>query len=134
MQSGRICARLPGLRLRAATLALLVLVLGHVSAWAHDGAVRHVVCARHGELVDAPQLARAIATGSWLVAVDGSPSDDHCAIANGIRHDATSVRGPAVLATALPAIAVHRVAPASRHAAPIDFRIAPKTSPPDPQS
>ena len=105
---------MPKLRLRSAALALAVLVLGQVSAWAHDGAVRHVLCARHGELVDAPQLARAIATGSWLVAVDGSPSDDHCAIANGIRHDATSVRGPAVLATALPAIAVHRVAPASR--------------------
>ena len=122
------------MRLKAATLALLVLVLGHVSAWAHDGAVRHVVCARHGELVDAPQLARAIATGSWLVGVDGNTADDHCALANGIRHDATSVRSPAVLASALPTTAVHIVAPASRHATPIDFRIAPKTSPPDPQS
>lgn len=134
MQSGRICARLPELRHRAATLALLVLVLGHVSAWAHDGAVRHVVCARHGELVDAPRLARAIANGSWLVGVDGNATDDHCALANGIRHDATSVRAPTLLATALPAIAHPTATVAPRRAAPLDFRIAPKTSPPALQS
>ena len=122
------------MRLRAATLALVVLVLGHVSAWVHDGAVRHVVCARHGELVDAPRLDRTVATGSWLVGVDGSPGDDHCAIANGIRHDAASVRAPAALNTALPTIARVSATAAPRRATPIDFRIAPKTSPPDLQS
>lgn len=133
MQPRRICGNLRRLRLRSASLALLVLVLGHVSAWAHDGAVRHVVCAQHGELVDAPELARAVATGAWLVGVDGQTSDDHCALANGIRQDATSARAPAPLSTALPALAVPVVAPTPRRAPALDFRLAPKTSPPAPQ-
>ena len=123
---------MPKLRLRSAALALAVLVLGQVSAWAHDGAVRHVLCARHGELVDAPQLARAVALGSWLVGVDGSASDEHCAIANGLRHDAAAVRPPATLPIALPTIAVRSAALAPRRAAALDYRLAPKTSPPDP--
>src|SRR5882757_8799755 len=133
MQPSRICARVSGLRLRSASLALVTLiglVLGHVSAWAHDGAVRHVRCATHGELVDAPELDRAIASGSWLVGVEGQTGDDHCSLANGIRHSATRATTPPALHAAPPvhAIAIAIVTP--RLAAAIDFRIAPKTSPP----
>ncbi len=121
------------MRLRSAALAILTLValvLGHVSAWAHDGAVRHVRCARHGELVDAPELVRAIAEGSWLVGVRGESGDEHCSIANGIRQDAArptiAIALHATVASA--PIAIPHVT--ARLAAAIDFRIAPKTSPP----
>ena len=122
------------MRFRASAIALLTLlglVLGHVSAWAHDGAVRHVLCARHGELVDAPELARAVASGAWLVGVSGNSSDEHCAIANGIRQDAASIASHAVLPLALPAIEIDLAIVTPRLAAALDFRIAPKTSPPD---
>ncbi len=132
MQSRRIYGTVTWLRLRSATLAIVALValaLGHVSAWAHDGTVRHVRCAQHGELVDAPELVRAIAGGSWLVGVQGETSDEHCALANGIRHAVSQAAAPAsqVAPIAIP-IAVPIATP--QLAAAIDYRIAPKTSPP----
>ena len=121
------------MRLRSAAIAIVTvlgIVLGHVSAWAHDGAVRHIVCAQHGELVDAPELARAVGTGSWLVGVSGQSSDEHCAIANGIRHDVASAAAQRSLPVALPAIASITARVEPRRASSLDFRIAPKTSPP----
>ena len=121
------------MRLRPAAIAvvtLLGLVLGHVSAWAHDGAVRHVVCAQHGELVDAPELTRAVATGSWLVGVSGDAHDDHCAIANGIRQELAAAATHAYLPLALLSVPPTRAPRLSQHARALDFRLAPKTSPP----
>jgi hypothetical protein len=121
------------LRLRSAALslaALVALVLGHVSAWAHDGTVRHVRCARHGELVDAPELVRAVAGGSWFVGVEGKGGDEHCAIANGIRQDAARSSTTAAIQVAITTTPMPLATAAPRRDRTIDFRIAPKTSPP----
>jgi hypothetical protein len=127
MQSGRICITVPALR--RSVFAILVLVLGHLASWAHEGATRHVLCALHGEMVDAPQLARAVATGSWLVAVDaGGGGDEHCALEGGMRHDASPAFAHRATHVAI-VTDVAIAAPMSRDSH-LDFRIAPKTSPP----
>jgi hypothetical protein len=106
------------MRARAAVLSLIVL------------AVRHVRCATHGELVDAPQMARSVHAGSWLVAVDSDGGDDHCALADGVRHDASVPTATAPAAAAHAAVRV-TTPPIVTRVVAIDFRLAPKTSPPD---
>ena len=117
------------MRCRSAALALVVLVLGQLSAWAHDGSVRHVVCAQHGELIEAPRLARAEASGSWLIAVeDSAAGDEHCTLESTLHQHAAPCAAPALI-VALPAVVVALAAIVTRHLE-LDFRIAPKTSPP----
>lgn len=126
MQSRRICITTS---LRRSVLALLVLVLGHLASWAHEGATRHVLCAQHGEMVDAPQLSRAVATGAWLIAVDGDDGgDEHCALADGMRHDVATTHA-FVAQTAIVVTAQLAVTPRSFESH-IDVLTAPKTSPP----
>ena len=115
-------------------IALVVLVLGQLAAWVHDGAVRHVRCASHGELVDAPELAvtSGLGEGVWLVGVERSSNDDeHCAAANGLRQDLAR-RAPAIATQLAPPVAIVVSAPAAhRPAVAATYRLAPKTSPPD---
>jgi len=124
MQSRRICI-VPALR--RSVLAILVLVLGHLASWAHEGATRHVRCAQHGELVDAPRLARAEATGSWLIAVEGDGDDEHCSLAAGIHSTIATTTHDLVVATLASETAIAPLRSVETH---VDFRIAPKTSPP----
>ncbi|MEO8705182.1 MAG: hypothetical protein ABI867_34370 [Kofleriaceae bacterium] len=114
-----------------AAWAVLVLVVAQLGALLHHAAVRHVRCAEHGELVEAPVLAKHSIEGSQLVAVeDGdADADEHCAIANGQRSDARPSITHVVL-DAAPTIATPIVAAVTFHASVALYRTAPKTSPP----
>jgi hypothetical protein len=114
-----------------AAAAVLVLVLAQLGAMVHHAAVRHVRCAEHGELVEAPVLAEHSGADSQLVAVEDGDADgdEHCAIANGQRGDAR-LSVPHVELAIEPAIATSIVATTTNHAGVPLYRTAPKTSPP----
>lgn len=124
MQSRRI-SRVPALR--KSVFAILVLVLGHLASWAHEGATRHVLCAQHGEMIDAPKLARAEATGSWLISVDGDSDDAHCTLAAGIHSTVEHTSHDFVVTTVAIDFAI---APLTSFETHVDLLTAPKTSPP----
>ena len=102
-------------------------------AWlgmAHEARARHMRCAQHGELIDAPELAPHTAPGSRLVAVEAGSADAHCAIAGAQRHDRSDAVTPPLLAPTAVAL-VAPVAPAPHvRAVALLYRLAPKTSPP----
>lgn len=108
-----------------------MLVLGQLQTLSHRAAVRHVVCAEHGELVEAPELAGTIDNETRMVAVTlGVDSDDeHCAAANGLRPHIASTVTFDIVASVPSAPIAQRVVPSSRPAL-AGYRIAPKTSPP----
>lgn len=116
---------------RLAAFAVTVLVLGLVQTGAHRGAVRHVVCSEHGELVEAPELDGKLDDQVRFVAVtlgvDGD--DEHCAMANGLRPYSDTTHSPTIATVASPCTVVLAPVLASRIGV-IDYRIAPKTSPP----
>jgi hypothetical protein len=114
-----------------AACAVMMLVLAQLGSLLHHATVRHVRC-EHGELVEAPALAKHAAGDSQLVGVeagDASGADEHCAIANGQRADAR----PAIACiehVLAPTGATPVVAAVTFHASVPIFRTAPKTSPP----
>lgn len=118
---------------RVAAVAVVALVLAQLQSLGHRAAVRHVVCAEHGELVEAPELAKALDpydTRSRLVevtlGVDGD--DDHCTLASGLRpYDVAAVADHAI---AIAELADSAPPPLAGITYSLDYRIAPKTSPP----
>ena len=118
---------------RVAAFAVVTLVLAQLQSLGHRAAVRHVVCAEHGELVEAPELAQALDpydAHSRLVevtlGVDGD--DEHCTLANGLRpYDVSRVADHAIAVAELSDLAPPPLA-GILHS--LDYRIAPKTSPP----
>ncbi len=107
-----------------------MLVIGQLQTLSHRAAVRHVVCAEHGELVEAPELAGTIDNETRMVAVTlGVDSDEHCAAANGLRpHIASTVTLNTV--ASIPTAPITQVVVPSSRPALAGYRIAPKTSPP----
>ncbi len=114
-----------------AALAVAMLVLGHLQVSVHTSQVRHVVCAEHGELVEAPELAGGTIDGdSRLVSVTLSvDADEHCPAATGLRPHLTSSVVFAQIAL-IPTPPVASPIAIARAPALSGYRIAPKTSPP----
>ena len=115
--------------------AVVVLVLGQLAALAHEASTRHVMCAEHGESIEAVRLASADdgCQQSHWVGVDGERGGDHadCEISRTLHQASIAPHGP------LPALVVIVPAKPAPIAAPrpVDhrfalYRIAPKTSPP----
>lgn len=116
-----------------AAFALLVLVVGQLAALAHEADTRHVICADHGEELEAVTLAGAddgCENAHW-VGVEG-PEGEHaeCSILHALHFSgiAPHVAGLVVVSTVLPA--VRPVPPPQIIYARSRYRIAPKTSPP----
>jgi len=115
-----------------AAFAVATLVLAQLGVLTHRAAVRHVRCAEHGELVDAPELdTRQLDGDSRLVGVGGhhEGGDDHCVLANHLRPDVVDAGGFDLVAN-LPELPPVVPALATSHVAIAGYRIAPKTSPP----
>ncbi len=116
-----------------AACAIIVLLLAQLGALVHHATVQHVRC-DHGELVEAPMLAKHALDASRLVAVEhgqADAGDEHCAVANGVRSDAR-VAAPSVVSALAPALVEQPRFILDRVAPPADlYRTAPKTSPPD---
>ncbi len=115
-----------------AAFAVVTLVVTQVGVLTHRAAVRHVRCAEHGELVDAPELdIKKIDNDSRLVGVvthfDGG--DSHCVLANHLRPNTVESCGFDAVAN-LPELPPVVPVLAPSHATIASYRIAPKTSPP----
>lgn len=122
-----------GPRALTAALAVAVLVGSQLAAIAHTAAIRHVICAEHGEELEAPTLVGPIdhCTQTHFVGVKGSGGKhEDCPIARALGSGVDPFRSaPAI---ELPAI-VAEVAgpPPTRLVEALDLvLIAPKTSPP----
>jgi len=117
---------------RLAAFAVATLVLAQLQVLSHRAAVRHVLCAKHGELVEAPELAGgALDDHSRMVgvAVDVDAGDDHCVVANGLRSHVAS-RVCIELVAVAPLLQSEPQLVKRSHSALTGYRIAPKTSPP----
>lgn len=114
-----------------AALAVALLVLGHLQVSVHTSQVRHVICAEHGELVEAPELAGTIDGERRLVEVTlGVDDDEHCPAAAGLRpHIVSNVVLAQIALLDTPPVASPPIA-ITRATALSGYRIAPKTSPP----
>lgn len=125
--------RMRGPRALAAACAALVLVVAQLAALTHAASVRHIVCAQHGEQIDAPTRIGAgdDCAGSDVHAIDGGAGEhEDCVIARWLgssidRAHSAPIVAVATVATDHPVAARTAVVPA------IDLvLIAPKTSPP----
>lgn len=116
---------------RAAAFALVLLVLGQLGAMSHDAAVRHVRCAAHDELVEAPAVDLHRNDATRLVGLAGSAgADEHCELAAARTSHAVHISAP--MAAAPLALAIAAVsAPIEAIATAAVTAYAPKTSPPD---
>jgi len=117
-----------------AAIAIAVFVLAQLATLTHRAAVRHVVCAEHGELVEAPELARTQEAAPGAARLVGvtlgvDADDDHCAIATGIRTHTTPSTPLALVALAPPPVVTERIVAVVRPTVS-PYRLAPKTSPP----
>ena len=117
-----------------AACAALVLVVAQLLALAHQADTRHVVCAEHGEELEAATLAQPLhaCDDDHLVGIEdeGGEHHDDClvlrALHQGSQAPATWV--PPVLVTI--ETTTTRSVPRSFAAARALYRVAPKTSPP----
>jgi hypothetical protein len=132
-----MCAKLMSMHVRASyRLAVAVTAIGLVLAVqiggaAHEASVRHVACAQHGEMLEAPDVDPVPAGETRLVRAGGGGGHDHCAVSGALRqHGVTSstaaIATVAVVVTETPAMAIE-----TRHADLALYRLAPKTSPPE---
>jgi len=118
-----------------AALAVVLVIVGQLLALTHEADAKHVTCAAHGELLDAPDVHIGQDDGcgqSHFLAVDGDGVAHHedCVIGRLLR---TSTRASdfALVLTAATSIAdVHHVALLVVASAVDVILIAPKTSPP----
>jgi pantoate kinase len=115
-----------------ASVAILAITLAQLGASIHAANVRHVRCAEHGDLVEAPELAAHASDRSRLVAVESETGDGdvHCTIASGLRTRITPDH-PQLDEVACVTTDVAIAVPRARVALVALYRIAPKTSPPD---
>ena len=117
-----------------AAFAVALLVVGQLAAFAHESATRHVVCAEHGEQVEAANLVGTHLCGHehW-VGVEGDQGREHfdCAILHLLHQSATPSTAAATVAPIL--VATDHVTPLATTVAIIGalYRTAPKTSPPE---
>ena len=116
-----------------ALFAVLVLVIGQLSALAHAAATRHIRCSEHGEELETARLADALhdCDDTHLVGVSGA-SGEHadCPIARTLHASAaptSPVIALAVVESATATVAAPVAADVDGHAV---YRLAPKTSPP----
>jgi hypothetical protein len=121
----------PACKRTLAATAVIVLLLAQLGSLLHHAAVRHVRC-DHGELVEAPSLAKHSLEDSQLVAVedgDATGADEHCAFASAL---GTAPRlAPPNVTTAIAPFVVDAVFTLDRLVTPVAlYRTAPKTSPP----
>lgn len=133
--SARLSRLLCATRVQAAFTALVFVV----SSWfgmVHEATTRHVQCAEHGELVDAPSTAprRAAATDHRLALRNSAPAaggHEHCSLMSATRASRIAARPPA-LHSALIAISEVASAPTGGGTARATdlYLTAPKTSPP----
>jgi len=122
------------LRLRAlpAACAVVVLVVAQLIAFAHQANARHVVCAKHGELLEAATLvdAHGGCTDSHWIGLDGDAGDHtECELTRVLHQSATTPKVMLVATTVTATAAViAKPAPVARYT--VLYRSAPKTSPP----
>lgn len=116
-----------------AAFAVLLLLVGQLSALAHQSSTRHVTCAEHGEELEAAQLAGPVDAcehGHWIGVEGAEGEHEDCAIAR-LLHQSSAAPKPfiALLPTA---DSITTSTPAARAViATIDLvLLAPKTSPP----
>lgn len=112
--------------------AVVALVVGQWIAFAHEASTRHVICAKHGE-----QLEAAILVGAdhqcqhkhWVAVEGDGGGHTECAVSHA-RHQ-TATHSTHALAPAL-VVEVYGATPvvASLHTFAALYRLAPKTSPP----
>lgn len=111
----------------------MLLLVAQLCALLHEAAVRHVRCAEHGELIDAPAVEVHTSGDARFVGAksDGAAGDEHCTLASALRQQATASPMPtlyiadATIAIAPPLLTARRVVVHTL------YLIAPKTSPPD---
>ena len=138
MQFGRNCDSVRFMRRRpttAAAFAVVVLVVGQLAALHHEAVQRHITCADHGELIDAPTPTSATAVDNcghshWVGIEGGSAEHKDCAISRAFHQSSSADHGsPTVAITATVAtidvVITHDVVVTSEL-----YLIAPKTSPP----
>ena len=118
-----------------AAIVAAVCVLAQFATLAHRAAVHHVVCAEHGELVEAPApvtTTGAIGSEVGLFATEpGSDAgDDHCVVACGLRAHTASAYPPAPVALQPAVLAAAELTPRDHVPSFARYRTAPKTSPP----
>lgn len=123
-------------RVQAALTALMFVV----SSWfgmVHEATTRHVQCAEHGELVDAPSTAaRRIAVSRSVAVRDASEpaahGHEHCSLMSATRASRIAARPPALHGAMIAISSDVAAAPSGGGTArAIDlYRTAPKTSPP----
>jgi hypothetical protein len=125
-------------RVRRSGVALvaMLVVIAQLAGFAHEAAVRHVRCAAHGELVEATDAgATSIFADSTAVHQAGDrradADHDHCTIATAI-HAAAAVAPPAWTGAASPPAAMVADGSVAAVASVARYRLAPKTSPPQP--
>jgi len=129
---GRVL-RMRGPRALAAACAALVLVVAQLAALTHAASVRHVVCAQHGEQIDAPTRIGAgdDCAGSDVHAIEGGAGEhEDCVIARLLGSSIDRAQHAPMVAIAAVAREVPGSAPAAIEPAVDLVLIAPKTSPP----
>ena len=122
-----------GQRALTAACAVVVLVVGQLSALAHAAATRHVICERHGEELEATTLSGApdhCAQRHFVGVEAGTGAHEECGIARVLRQGSHAAWSAPLVPVAT--IAATQVAlPRSCVVAVRDVvLIAPKTSPP----
>ena len=116
-----------------AALSALVFVVASWIGMVHEATTRHVQCAEHGELVDAPSAAprrehTAAVRNAGLPAAHGH---EHCSLMSATRASRIASRPPALHSALIAISDVAAVLPSGGTArANALYRTAPKTSPP----
>jgi hypothetical protein len=125
---------MPRCRGYPALLALVVLVAGQLAALAHAAATRHVVCAQHGEQLDAATLVEQLhaCEQDHVVGVEGNHAGSHedCAIARSLHQSAQASHAPRALAIVRHVSDHHASGELAVPIATSLYLLAPKTSPP----
>jgi hypothetical protein len=117
----------------AASLAVLLLVVGQLAALAHEAETRHVTCGEHGEQLEAATLAGLARAGteSRMIGVEVGGGEHHdCAISRALHQTTDTASGPRLPPTDALLATTAKVAPGATVITVDLYRIAPKTSPP----
>lgn len=119
-----------------AAFAVAVVVIGQLAATIHAAEVRHVVCAEHGEQLEAPTLRTVDRAADrdappHFVELTGGPSEHaDCAIARVLRQTSDAPRNLPVIAAAPTSVTADAAPPSALVVTADLVLIAPKTSPP----
>lgn len=116
-----------------AAFAVAVVVLGQLAATIHAAEVRHVVCAEHGEQLEAPTLRGTVDRDAppHVIELTGGPTEHaDCAIARVLRQSSDAPHSLPVIGVAPTGVSTE-IAPPRAISVAVDLvLIAPKTSPP----